>query len=99
MTDMEKLILEHMEVMREQLTRQRKSLERVRAKLTEMMAEAALSNEKVEASEAQLQSVADISQFMKQEEESQSLDYSLLDFVYVEEVYESEDVNHNSILE
>ncbi|MCE3050800.1 hypothetical protein HAX54_048196 [Datura stramonium] len=43
-------------------------------------------NEKVEVSEAQLQSVLDTSQCMEQEEESQPLDDSLLVDVDVEEV-------------
>ncbi|MCD7452919.1 aconitate hydratase [Datura stramonium] len=56
-------------------------------------------NEKVEASEAQLQSVMDTSQYMKQEEESQPLDYSFLVYVDVEEVDKSENVKHNAIFE
>ncbi|MCE3050368.1 hypothetical protein HAX54_047062 [Datura stramonium] len=39
MSTMEKLILEHMEVMREQFTKQRGALKRMSAKLTEMMDE------------------------------------------------------------
>ncbi|MCD9646529.1 hypothetical protein HAX54_036417 [Datura stramonium] len=45
MSDMEKMILEHMEVMREQLTAQGKSLKGTNAKLTEMMADAAPCND------------------------------------------------------
>ncbi|MCD7471506.1 hypothetical protein HAX54_011985 [Datura stramonium] len=139
-SDMEKLILEHMEVMREQLTEQGKAAKRMSAKLTEMMVETAtcndlkvmilantqeepqvegridlkqeigqfgssihdlqdLLNEKVEASEAQLQSVVDTSQCIEEKKESQPLDYSLLANVDVEEVDKSEDVKHNAILE
>ncbi|MCD7467652.1 hypothetical protein HAX54_005202 [Datura stramonium] len=58
-----------------------------------------LLNEKVEESKAQLQSVVDTIQRMKQEEESQSLDDSLVVDVDVEEVDKSEDVKHNAILE
>ncbi|MCD7458251.1 hypothetical protein HAX54_037676 [Datura stramonium] len=58
-----------------------------------------LLNENIEASEAHFQSVMDTSQCMKQEEESQPLNDSLLVDVDVEEVDKSEDVKHNVILE
>ncbi|MCE3049806.1 hypothetical protein HAX54_045817 [Datura stramonium] len=48
-----------------------------------------LLNEKVEASEAQLQSVINTGQCMEQEEEAQPLDDSLLVDAYVEEVDKS----------
>ncbi|MCD7462483.1 hypothetical protein HAX54_048638 [Datura stramonium] len=57
----------------------------------------ALLNEKVEAFEAQLQSVV-ILQPMHETKEFQPLDYSLLVDVDAEEV-DKRDVNHNSILE
>ncbi|MCD7447155.1 hypothetical protein HAX54_024735 [Datura stramonium] len=44
-SDMEKLILEHMEVMREQLIEQGKALKRMSVKLTEMMVEVATCND------------------------------------------------------
>ncbi|MCD9644132.1 hypothetical protein HAX54_032118 [Datura stramonium] len=54
--------------------------------------------EKVEESEAQLQSFVDTSQCMEKKEESQPLDYSSLVYVAIEEVDKSEDVKHNAIL-
>ncbi|MCD7447437.1 hypothetical protein HAX54_029111 [Datura stramonium] len=103
MSNMEKLILEHMEVMREQLTEHEGSLKRMSVKLIEMMAETTTYNgsfhEKVKVSKSQLQSVVDTIQCMEQEEESQPLDYSLLVDVDVEEVDKSDDVKHNLILE
>ncbi|MCE3215669.1 hypothetical protein HAX54_003167 [Datura stramonium] len=98
MSNMEKMILEHMKVMREQLTAQGKSLKGISAKLTEMMAEGLL-NEKVEASEAQLQSFVDTSQCMEQEEESPPLDDYLLVDVDDEGLDKSDDAKHNAILE
>ncbi|MCE3050761.1 hypothetical protein HAX54_048042, partial [Datura stramonium] len=44
MNDIEKLILEHMEVMREQLTEQGKALKMMSVKLTEMMTETTTRN-------------------------------------------------------
>ncbi|MCD7461795.1 hypothetical protein HAX54_047129 [Datura stramonium] len=43
-SNMEKMILEHMEVMREQLTEQGGALKRLSAKLTEMMVETTTCN-------------------------------------------------------
>ncbi|MCD9643836.1 hypothetical protein HAX54_031688, partial [Datura stramonium] len=137
-SDIVKHVLEQMEVIREKLTKQGKSLKKMSSKLTEMMAKVAtcndfhvtvlvntqgephveekklrqeidqcvssihdlwgLLNEKIEASEAQLQSVMDTSQCMEQKKEFQPLDCSLLVDVDVEKVDKSEDVNHNSIL-
>ncbi|MCD9637663.1 hypothetical protein HAX54_021070 [Datura stramonium] len=45
MSNTEKMILEHTVVMREQLTEQGKALERMRAKLTQMMVEATTCND------------------------------------------------------
>ncbi|MCE5165732.1 hypothetical protein HAX54_011941, partial [Datura stramonium] len=45
MSNMEKLILEHMEVRRESLIEQGKALKRMSVKLTEMIAEAATCND------------------------------------------------------
>ncbi|MCD7454058.1 hypothetical protein HAX54_023375 [Datura stramonium] len=53
MSDMEKLILEHTKVMREQLTEQGKALKRMSAKLTEMMAEDATCNDLEQEEESQ----------------------------------------------
>ncbi|MCD9642389.1 hypothetical protein HAX54_029196, partial [Datura stramonium] len=58
-----------------------------------------LLNEKVQVSEAKIQSVMDTSQCMEQEEESQPLDHSLLVNVDVDEVDKSEIVKNNAILE
>ncbi|MCD7463823.1 hypothetical protein HAX54_051486 [Datura stramonium] len=54
---------------------------------------------RIEAFEAQLQSVMDTSQWMEQEEESQPLDDSLLVDIDVEKVDKSEDVKNNAFLE
>ncbi|MCD7467641.1 hypothetical protein HAX54_005190, partial [Datura stramonium] len=106
MRNMEKLIQEHMEVMREQLTEQGGALKRLSSKLTEMMAETTTCNDlqvTVLANtqeEPQVEGVLWIlSNAWKQEEESQPLDHSLLVDVDVEEVDKSEDVKHNAILE
>ncbi|MCD7451333.1 hypothetical protein HAX54_011025 [Datura stramonium] len=99
--------------MREQLTEQEKALERMRAKLAEMIADAitcnnlqvtVLANTPEEPQDEEKKLRQEIDQFGSsihdlQEEESQSLDYSLLADVEVEEVDKSDDVNHNSILE
>ncbi|MCD7472748.1 hypothetical protein HAX54_014080 [Datura stramonium] len=98
MSNMEKLILKHMEVMRKQLTEQEKALKGMSFKVTEMI-DKGLLNEKVEASVDKLQSVVDTSQCMEQEEESVPLDCSVLADVDVEKVDKSEDVKNNVILE
>ncbi|MCE3051629.1 hypothetical protein HAX54_050383, partial [Datura stramonium] len=92
--DLEKMILKHMKVMREQLTEQGGALKGIISKLTDMIIETITSNdlqvtgllnEKVEASEAQLRSVVDTSQCLEQEEESPPLDDYFLADVDVEE--------------
>ncbi|MCD7467206.1 hypothetical protein HAX54_004491, partial [Datura stramonium] len=107
MSNMEKLILEHMEQLTVLANTQEEPHVEGRIKVRQEIDQLGSSihnpqgllKEKVEASEAQLQSIVDINQCMEQEEESQPLDYSLLVDVDVDEVDKSEDVKHNAIFE
>ncbi|MCE3049931.1 hypothetical protein HAX54_046147 [Datura stramonium] len=91
------MILDPMEVIREQLIEQGGALKRMSAKLIEMMAETTTYNDlQVTILVNTLEERQVEGQCIEQEGESQPLHHSLLADVDVEEVDKSEDVKHNA---